>query len=184
MMTTFGFSIFVACTPSGGIGYKGQLPWVLQEDLQRFRRITTITKDPAKENVVIMGRKTYESLPIRPLERRRNIVLSRSGQDIRGVETYNTLDAALSVVMRDGSIEHAFVIGGQDLFDEALQRPECKHAYVTIVDMETPCDRVFPLSDIIAGNEWSLSDVEEGMRSRNGIGYGFYKFERIVQPKI
>ena len=69
----------LACTHNGGIGLNGKLPWRLKEDMKLFKRITTTIQNPndeGKQNAVIMGRKTWESIPnkFRPLPNRINII--------------------------------------------------------------------------------------------------------------
>ena len=72
---------------NGGIGRDGKLPWYIPEDLKNFKKITT-------QSIVIMGRKTWDSLPLKPLPKRRNIVLSSTSQD--NVETYSTYNECIS----------------------------------------------------------------------------------------
>ncbi len=75
----------VACTRDGGIGKEGKLPWKLSGDMAYFKRVTLDTEDiPGKRNAVIMGRKTWESIPnsFRPLAGRLNVVLSRNPKSI------------------------------------------------------------------------------------------------------
>ena len=71
--------IVAACGKSLGIGFNGELPWRLKSEMKHFASTTSTTKDPTKKNAVIMGRKTWESIPakFRPLKNRFNIVLSR-----------------------------------------------------------------------------------------------------------
>ena len=71
--------IVAACGKSLGIGLNGELPWRLKSEMKYFSETTTKTKDPSKINAVIMGRKTWESIPMkfRPLKNRYNIILSR-----------------------------------------------------------------------------------------------------------
>lgn len=71
--------IVAACGPRLGIGKNGQLPWNLPKEMKHFARMTTDTTDASLRNAVIMGRKTWESIPakFRPLRRRLNVVLSR-----------------------------------------------------------------------------------------------------------
>ena len=74
------FNLIVAvCGKSFGIGNNGQLPWRLKSEMKHFASTTTTTKDTSKRNAVIMGRKTWDSIPrkFRPLKNRLNLVLSR-----------------------------------------------------------------------------------------------------------
>jgi dihydrofolate reductase len=97
-----------AQSANGVIGRDGTLPWHLPEDLKHFRSLTTGA-------TVLMGRRTWESLPprLRPLPDRRNLVLSRMPQD--GVETYSDLPQALAAVSGD-----VWVIGGVTVYTAAL----------------------------------------------------------------
>jgi dihydrofolate reductase len=73
-----GFSVVVAATTTNGIGVGGKLPWSLPQEMARFKKLTSITQQKNKTNAVIMGRKTFESIPqkFRPLKDRLNIVLT------------------------------------------------------------------------------------------------------------
>ena len=78
--------IVAACGKSLGIGNNGQLPWRLRKEMKHFASLTSTTKDPNLCNAVIMGRKTWESIPVkfRPLKNRLNVILSRqSGFELR-----------------------------------------------------------------------------------------------------
>lgn len=77
--------VVVAATASGGIGRDGALPWTLPADMARFRRVTSAVSRPGARNAVVMGRRTYASIPAqnRPLRGRLNIVLTTS-EDARG----------------------------------------------------------------------------------------------------
>ncbi|EQC25448.1 hypothetical protein, variant [Saprolegnia diclina VS20] len=143
--------IVAVARATNGIGIKGQLPWRLAGDLKRFRELTTSTADATKQNAVVMGRKTWDSLPPkhRPLPGRVNVVLSRnpavraalSAQT--GVLAAGDLDEALGALT---DVEHVFIIGGQSLYEEAAQHPRCTRAYITLVDGEYECDAFFPKS--------------------------------------
>ena len=79
------FSVVVAsCKHTRGIGVGGKLPWSLRGDMQYFKQLTRSTADPLKRNAVIMGRKTWQSIPekLRPLADRVNVVISRNGRII------------------------------------------------------------------------------------------------------
>ena len=95
---------------SGGIGKNGKLPWNISEDLQNFKKITL-------GHPIIMGRKTWESLPFKPLPKRRNIVLS--SQKVDNIETYNSIDKCLSTLCSE-DIEKIFVIGGRSIYKLSL----------------------------------------------------------------
>ena len=95
---------------NGGIGKKDKLPWHVPEDLKNFKNLT-------KNNTIIMGRKTWDSLPIRPLPYRRNIVLSR--KNINNVECYHSVSNCLEEIKSEN---HVFVIGGADGLSEDVRR--------------------------------------------------------------
>jgi len=118
------YQVVVAATKEMGIGKDGKLPWNLPTDLKFFKDLTLSTSDSAKKNAVVMGRKTWESIPkkYRPLSGRLNVVLSRSsGFDIANTEsvvTCSSIDSALDLLAAPPfslSIEKVFVIGGGDI---------------------------------------------------------------------
>ena len=121
------FDIIVAHTrKSLGIGYENKLPWNhIKEDMKRFAKITTTVSDPSKQNAVIMGSNTWESLPSnsRPLPNRKNIIISIS-LDINNNETktFPCLDSALNYSYNHEQIEKSFVIGGGMVYNEAIKR--------------------------------------------------------------
>ena len=78
--------ILVAVSPEGVIGKNNTIPWHYSADLRRFKRLTI-------GNTIIMGRKTWDSLPIKPLPKRRNIVIIRN--DIENVECFRSIDEAI-----------------------------------------------------------------------------------------
>jgi len=144
------FSIIVAFDSQYVIGKNGQLPWRLSQDLKHFKEITTTTIDPAKKNIVIMGRKTWDSLPqkYRPLPGRLNLVLSQKGnlKNLNlpiGVFCVQNLDDALASVSIS-VIENVFVIGGAQIYALALAHPLCQKLYVTHVKGDFGCDAFFP----------------------------------------
>jgi len=128
------FSLVVAATvPDFGIGLHGSIPWRIPEDMKFFKETTSTTKDAKKQNAVIMGRKTWESIPskFRPLPSRLNIVLTRSpdsetAQAIASTDSclvYSSLDKAMECLSwppYSDSIETVFVIGGAELYNMAL----------------------------------------------------------------
>jgi dihydrofolate reductase len=117
------------------IGLDGDLPWKLSADLKRFKKITTA-------HPVIMGRKTWESIPekFRPLPERRNIILTRNPEfAARGADVCESLEQALSTIPDD---LEAFLIGGTSVFEAGLQLAE--RIYLTRVEYDGPGDTFFP----------------------------------------
>ena len=133
----------------GGIGYGGLLPWHYPEDLKRFKRITM-------GSPVLMGRKTYESLPSGPLPGRRNLVLTRGGlkepsPDVRPFSSPGeVLDAGTGEKW-----EKLFVIGGESVY--RLFLPRADKLMVTEIGESYSCDRFFPE---YSGDEWKLISSE------------------------
>ena len=120
---------------NGGIGYKGQLPWHIPEDLQNFKKLTL-------NSTILMGRKTWESLPIKPLPKRRNIVLS--SKKISLVESYNSISECLTKLNNE-NLEKIYVIGGSKIYNSFIDKADQLH--ITLIDEETKnIDTIFPLN--------------------------------------
>lgn len=167
------FSIVLASTPLGGIGYRGALPARLPSDLAFFKRITTASRTALHtRNVVIMGRRTWESLPAaaRPLSGRVCIVLTRSGGKSlpASPHTAGSLSAALQMAKDLPRTDRVFVVGGSEVFAEAFATPGLQAVYHTRLLNELPCDvHVPPLPAHLVCDAASL-DLEEG-----GVTYHF-----------
>lgn len=124
--------LIVALARNGVIGRAGALPWRLPEDLAHFKRTTL-------GHCVIMGRRTWEAIG-RPLPGRRNLVLTRDpAWRAAGAEPMTDLDTALRAV---GAGE-GFIIGGAQIYAQALQRPIAS-IYATEIDAEFAGDAFFP----------------------------------------
>ncbi len=133
----------IARDRNGVIGRDGALPWRLKTDMVRFKAITL-------SKPVIMGRKTWDSLPIKPLPGRLNVVLSRDGsfepEQALVCESFNdAVQIAREQAVDDGA-EEICVIGGASLFAEAL--PRAKRLYITEVLAEVQGDvRLAPIDE-------------------------------------
>lgn len=140
-------SIIVNIAQNGAIGYGNKLLYWLPNDMKRFRELTT-------GNTVIMGRRTFESLPKGALPNRRNIVLSRqTDAHFPGAEHYPSLTEALEHCKPD---EDLYIIGGATLYNEAL--PMADQLLVTLTE-DTPqqADTFFPE---ISPDTWTESKRE------------------------
>jgi dihydrofolate reductase len=172
-------SIVVASDETGGIGKDGMLPWRLPEDIHHFKTLTT-TAPVGKINAVIMGRRTWESLPIHPLPHRVNIVISNTMQDIGdGFLVCKSIESALETIKSIDNLHRVFIIGGCRLYDEALLRPECMHVYFTNVRGNFGCDVFFPMNTLKTNyclvNEGSLKYLKDGQLE---ITYNFEEYVR------
>ena len=163
------------------IGYKNRLLYAIPSDMTRFRELTT-------GHTIIMGRKTFESLPNGALPNRRNIVISKTREQITGCEVYTSLEEALAARKEEvGSKEAAaskeavgskeasdecFIIGGASIYEQAL--PFADKLYLTIVEKEPAhADTFFPE---INPAEWEVTEKE--MRNENGLPFTFLTLYR------
>lgn len=141
------FSIVIASTPTGGIGFQNQLPWKCPEDLRHFRQLTTTVQNPQKRNAIIMGRKTWDSLTTKPLPGRWNVVISQT-VTVTSPDTmvYTSLDKALDSLSYLSNVESIFVIGGSRLYKESIQHPQCQTLHLTQIHQpDVTCDIYIPL---------------------------------------
>ena len=143
------------------IGYQNRLLYHIKSDLTRFRELTT-------GHSIIMGRKTYESLPNGALPHRQNIVVSRSMKKLESCEVYPNLEAALKAA--EGEFGETFIIGGESIYRQSL--PAAHKLYLTVVD-DAPqqADAFFPE---INPEEWEL--IEKEMRNENGLSFSFLTY--------
>jgi dihydrofolate reductase len=146
----------VAAVARGGvIGRDGAIPWRLPEDVAFFKELTT-------GHVVVMGRRTWDSIPerFRPLPRRRNVVVTRNPSwTAEGAERAGSLEEALALV--EGA-EHVFVIGGAEAYAAAL--PHADELVLTEIDFAVDGDTFFP--------EWNRDEFEEVSREQHVTGDG------------
>jgi len=139
----------VAMAPGRGIGYRGELPWHLPDDLKTFKRITT-------GHPVLMGRKTYESIG-RPLPNRQNIVLTRDPSwTAEGVLAIHSVEELESLDLMDPEV---MVIGGAEIF--SLMMPFMSRMWVSRVKNEYPADTFLPPFEDRLGHG-SLKESFEG----------------------
>jgi dihydrofolate reductase len=139
-------SLVYAQSKNGVIGRNGGLPWHISSDLKRFKA-TTMGKP------VIMGRKTWDSLPKKPLPGRHNIIITRqNGFSAEGATVVASADAALAAA---GAVPEVCVIGGGEIFDLFLDR--ASRIYLTEIDADVDGDTAAPTLD---DRNWRVASSE------------------------
>lgn len=160
-------SLILACTFSGGIGYKGEIPWYIPSDLKKFRAITTKCADENKINAVIMGRKTWESLS-KPLANRLNIVItSNPYYKIKNdnVIVVHSIIGALCCANRP-YIENIFIIGGENIYNTFLQID----MYLKMID-KIYLSLLFYDNNIITDKHIDIESILTNFRLQKDIQY-------------
>ena len=160
-------SAIVAVDTNLGIGFNGELLEHIPEDLKRFKELTT-------GNTVVMGRKTWDSLPQKPLPNRSNIIISTANPTIIDKHT-------LRLQMKDVinylkyTEEDVFIIGGGQIYKELL--PYCDKVYLTrIYQKHDNIDTYFPSLDEM--EDWEVEHCSE-VKKYNNIKYAFLTYRRI-----
>jgi dihydrofolate reductase len=163
-------TLIAAVARNGVIGKDNVLPWHLPEDLKHFKQLTT-------GQAVIMGRKTWESLPerFRPLPGRLNIVVTRNpAYRAEGATVVSSLAEAEKV----GAGKTAYIIGGAELYTHAL--PFAQHMVLTEIDADVEGDAYFPSYDHA---EWREVSRQQGTSS-DGLRYAFITYERCFSNRL
>ncbi len=169
--------LIVAMDERNGIGKNGGLPWDLPADLRHFREITTGPEPSRKPNVVVMGRRTWHSIPerYRPLPARINVVLSRNPafsvpEGVHLARNFGDLGAVLSE--KHPKWGDIFVIGGQQIYETALREADCRRFYITRIHGDFGCDAFFPTVPP------RFRRISTGpVHTENGIDFSFQVYE-------
>lgn len=158
-------SIIVAVSEDLGIGKSNELLWRIPEDLRRFKKLTY-------GKTVIMGRKTWESLPGKPLPGRKNIVITDIPHDCcNGAEIAYSIEDALSKCRQD---EEVFIIGGGSIYQQFM--PLADRLYVTHIHSRLPADVYFPKID---PKKWKIISKENYKSGSEGnIPYTYIIYSR------
>jgi dihydrofolate reductase len=163
-------SISAAMGTNRVIGSNGQMPWNLPADLRYFKAITL-------NKTIVMGRKTWESIP-GILMKRRHIILTRdTNYNADGAEIANSIDDMITMLPKD---KESFIIGGAELYRQTLYL--VNRIYLTEIDMEFNGDAYFP--------EFDLSEWNEVKRERhsaddlNNYDYSFVVYEIKEEYKV
>ena len=159
-------SIIAAIAQNGAIGTDNDLLWHLSGDLKRFKKLTM-------GHPVVMGRKTWDSLPKKPLPGRRNIVLTQNPDfTAQGAETVHSVNE-LFKVLRDCD-EECFVMGGAAIYNLLL--PFARRLYITRIYRDYEADVFFPTIDMSA---FTLVKFGEPMQDEeSGLDYAYEEYDR------
>ncbi|XP_066955476.1 dihydrofolate reductase isoform X1 [Macrobrachium rosenbergii] len=178
-------NIIVAACENNGIGKNGELPWKLREEMKYFSRITKTTSDPKKKNVVVMGRKTWESIPskFRPLPGRLNVILSSQPKeyfgDTNGSIICQSFEAALEeACSQDDKLETIWVIGGSSLYEMALTSEKLHRVYVTRILATIACDTFLPPLDLEKFKLVNDPAVPQEPQEESGLKYRYEVYEK------
>lgn len=179
------FFVIAAACRNNGIGYMNQLPWNLKNEMKYFNKMTTESPDSTHKNIMIMGRKTWNSIPAkyRPMKDRTNVVLSRTVSTIEDRDSvdhiFSSLPDALEGVSQLRNKGQVWIIGGQGIYEEALKLPQCKRIYLTKIDEDYECDVFFPEIDEEVYKSTTDPRVPEEEQEEDGVKYRFTVWERI-----
>lgn len=148
------YSIILACTFEGGIGYNNIIPWDIKSELYLFKQITG-NKDSFKQNAIIMGRKTWDSLPHKPLKDRLNIIITSDNKfsNHDNIISFSNIDSAFEYCERTININKIFVIGGKSIYDLCLNNEkyskDIENIYISIVYKYYRCNILINIKKIL-----------------------------------
>ena len=161
-------SVIVAMGKRRQIGLNNKLPWKLKDDLENFKKLTS-------ENVVIFGRKTFESIG-KPLPNRINVVITRQkNYTVNGAIVFNSLNKAIE----NFKDKHIFICGGQEIYNEIFKRNyKIDNLFITFVDYDGTADTFFPEINF---DKWKVVKTEKYYKNEyNDFNYVIKTF----QPNI
>nr|XP_022308928.1 dihydrofolate reductase-like [Crassostrea virginica] len=178
--------LVVAACNNWGIGKDGQLPWRLKKDMEFFKKTTMQTQDPDKKNVVVMGRKTWFSIPekFRPLANRVNIILTNTmSNSPTGAYLAKSLNEAVAMVTGNGvladKVEGVFIIGGSSVYEAAMESDLPCRIYLTRVLADFDCDTFLPKIDQTTFTKINDCDgVPKEQITENGIDFVFEVYDK------
>lgn len=161
-------SAIVAVDDNWGIGFNGELLEHIPDDLKRFKELTT-------NHIVIMGRKTWDSLPNKPLPNRLNFVITRSPRRFGEMTAFIHMNELISRMNTVEDDEEWFIIGGGAIYEELL--PFCNRVYITkIYKNHENVDTYFPNLDKM--DDWTVTE-KSSVYKYNDLSYQFWQYDRI-----
>ncbi|MBR6027076.1 MAG: dihydrofolate reductase [Neisseriaceae bacterium] len=157
-------SLLAAVSKNLCIGKNNTLPWHIPEDFAFFKQYTM-------GKTIVMGRKTWDSLPKKPLPQRRNIVITRQDNlHLAGAECVSSLDDAIELLKDEDEI---IIIGGEKIYKQFIEK--ATDLYLTEVDISIDGDAYFPNFD---RNKWQVISHQSN-RSIKNIDFAFVHYQRV-----
>lgn len=153
--------MIAAIAKNRGIGLHGAIPWHLKGDLKYFRELTM-------DAAIVMGRRTFLSLP-HPLKGRAHYVVT--SHPLPSVTCCNSLDTAIA--MASELHDKVFIIGGGQLYEEAIARDDCAKLYITEINADIECDTFFPEIP----DDYTITS-ESALFEENGLQYRFVEYTK------
>jgi dihydrofolate reductase len=162
------FELIVAVTHRGVIGKNNKIPWYIPEDLKHFKKITL-------NSIVVMGRKTFESLPNGPLPNRMNIVLTRTPNNANNIDNliFTNIDNLFTIIKQYHN--RVFVIGGSEIY--LLLLSYCKVIHMTLVYEDIDGDR--KLSIPLESNYEKIDESEIMYSKNNNHRYQYVTYSKL-----
>ncbi|KAI4479186.1 hypothetical protein M0804_011325 [Polistes exclamans] len=175
--------LIAAACENLGIGMNGNLPWKLKTEMAYFSHMTSKTNNKNKRNVVLMGRKTWDSIPpkYKPLSNRINMVLTRQSLNFGSdAISCKSITDALDIISRSPlyeQVDKIWVIGGSSVYKAALESPHFHRLYLTKIKKHFDCDVFFPelSTDLVPVKD---PNVPDGIQEENGIQFEYKVYEK------
>lgn len=173
-------ALILAVDERNWLGKANTLAWRLKWDMEYFREITTTTLASNKQNAVIMGRRTWESIPpkFRPLSGRKNYILTRDESFQWADWVFHSLEEALETLEKDDSLETLYIIGGAQIYNEAIQKDVADTIYLTQIFWDFNCD----VSFVWVPDNYVLESFSE-KKEENGTAYKFLVYQKEHDKK-
>ena len=154
----------VAVDDYNGISKNDRIPWYKPEDLKFFKKITTQTQLPYKINCILMGRKTWESLPKKKLPNRINIVLTRNPTKYQRYQNENlmfvsSITEAKKLISNIDRVETTWIIGGAELYNKIFKDNDVTDIFLTKVKGNFECDKFVNLPKMKEINKSVVDDL-------------------------
>lgn len=155
-------SMIAAISKNWGIGKNGQLLCYIPDDLKRFKKLTL-------NKTIIMGRKTYSSLPNGALKNRENIILSKNKQNFENCKTFHSINEILKLNRNE-----IFIIGGSQIYKQFMKHSN--NLYLTFIHGKFNADTFFPQINDNWIETYRINNFDENKK----ISYSFVKFDRKI----